>query len=72
MAIPDARVGSPLYPNSNRHERIAWWSEDLAMPQCNERATFSKTISQVFEITGSNPEKVVILRCEPPSASLEG
>jgi len=23
MAIPDERVGSPLYPNSYRHERIA-------------------------------------------------
>src|SRR5260370_20834597 len=35
MAIPDERKVVPLYPNSNRHERVARCCENLAIPQCN-------------------------------------
>ena len=32
--------GSSLYPNSNRHERIAFYRENFAMPQCNAARHF--------------------------------
>jgi hypothetical protein len=41
MAIPDERETiKPLYPNSNRRERIACIHENIAMPHCSAARHF--------------------------------
>src|SRR5438046_10070010 len=41
MAIPGERDGlAPLYPNSNRRERIACAGDNLAMPHCSAARLF--------------------------------
>src|SRR3981081_1962310 len=57
MAIPDERTNSPLYPNSNRHERIACRGENFAMPQCNAARHFRNCFHRFLKLP-DDPDQV--------------